>query len=98
MKLILTGTLATFVLGAAIASSQTPAPAGQAPAPPRRSSDAARTASRRAGPEGYAGEAGDNDIQGSSEGICGQRLYDLTHNAAKRVLEHRGSNRDGRWR
>ena len=34
MKSILTGTLATLVLGAAIASSQTPPPAGQAPASP----------------------------------------------------------------
>jgi hypothetical protein len=40
MKLILTGTLATFVLGAAIASSQTPAPAGQAPAPPAQTQPA----------------------------------------------------------
>ena len=39
MKSILTGTFAAFVLGAAIASSQTPPPAGQAPAGGAKPSD-----------------------------------------------------------
>ncbi len=44
MKSILTGTVAAFVLGAAIASSQTPPPAGQAPAGAKPSDEQAQPA------------------------------------------------------
>ena len=51
MKSVITGTFAAFVLGAAIASSQTPAPAGQAPA-------GAKPADEQTKPAGQAEPAG----------------------------------------
>ena len=51
MKSIVTGTFAAFVLGAAIASSQTPPPAGQAPA-------GAKPADEQTKPAGQAEPAG----------------------------------------